>query len=161
MNWWWATSAGRSAAATDAWGVLDVGRGRWPHEIRWNWGGGAGRSGDHVVGLQIGAKWTEGTGFTENGVIVDGRLSKIGRELQWDYEWDDPMQPWHVVDPDGQIDITLTPRFDKHSSVGDDTFGSETHQVFGTWSGTVRSDDGLTLSFTDVQGFAEEARQRW
>ena len=28
--------------AGEAWGVLDVGRGRWPHETRWNWGGGAG-----------------------------------------------------------------------------------------------------------------------
>ncbi|HEY8543735.1 MAG TPA: DUF2804 family protein, partial [Acidimicrobiales bacterium] len=28
----------------DAWGVLDVGRGRWPREITWNWGGGAGRA---------------------------------------------------------------------------------------------------------------------
>ncbi|MDP1792785.1 MAG: DUF2804 family protein, partial [Acidimicrobiales bacterium] len=26
----------------DAWGVLDVGRGRWPAEVVWNWGGGAG-----------------------------------------------------------------------------------------------------------------------
>ena len=33
----------------------------------------------------------------------------------WDYDWDDPMQPWHVVDPGGQLDIVLTPRFDKHS----------------------------------------------
>src|SRR3954468_14737344 len=30
-------------AAGDAWGVLDVGRGRRPPDIRWNWGGGAGR----------------------------------------------------------------------------------------------------------------------
>ena len=61
--------AGRSAGptGTEAWGVLDVGRGRWPHEIAWNWGGGAGRAGDHIVGLQFGAKWTEGSGFTENG----------------------------------------------------------------------------------------------
>jgi hypothetical protein len=150
-----------NAEQGDAWGVLDVGRGRWPHEIRWNWGGGAGRSGDHVVGLQFGAKWTEGTGFTENGVIVDGRLSKIGRELQWDYDWDEPMQLWRVVDPDGQIDVTLTPRFDKHSKIGDGTFGSETHQVFGTWSGTVRTDDGIQIDLTDAQGFAEEARQLW
>ena len=58
---------GRRHRTGDAWGVLDVGRGRWPTEIAWNWGGGAGRSGEHVVGLQFGAKWTEGTGFTENG----------------------------------------------------------------------------------------------
>jgi hypothetical protein len=148
-------------AAADAWGVLDVGRGRWPSEVAWNWGGGAGRADDHVVGLQFGAKWTEGSGHTENGVIVDGRLSKIGRELRWDYDWDDPMRPWRVVDPGGQLDVVLTPRFDKHSHVDGGEFGSETHQVFGTWSGRLCTDDGLELSFDDLQGFAEEARQRW
>lgn len=149
--------------AGDAWGVLDVGRGRWPSEIRWNWGGGAGRArgGQHVVGIQVGAKWTEGTGYTENGLIVDGRLSKVGRELRWDYDWDEPMAPWHVVDPDGQLDLVLTPRFDKHTEVGDGERGSETHQVFGTWSGPIRTDDGLELELDGVQGFAEEARQVW
>lgn len=145
----------------ESWGVLDVGRGRWPSEIAWNWGGGAGRSGDHVVGVQIGAKWTEGTGFTENGVIVDGRLTKLGAELRWEYDWDDPMAPWHVEDPGGQLDIVLTPRFDKHSKLEGREQGSETHQVFGTWSGRLRTDDGLELELDGLQGFAEEARQRW
>jgi hypothetical protein len=145
----------------ESWGVLDVGRGRWPHEIAWNWGGGAGRSGEHVVGLQIGAKWTEGTGFTENGVIVDGRLTKLGSELRWDYDWDAPMEPWHVEDPGGQLEIVLTPRFDKHSRMEGGEHSSETHQVFGTWSGRLRTDDGLELGLDGLQGFAEEARQRW
>jgi hypothetical protein len=144
----------------ESWGVLDVGRGRWPAEIRWNWGGGAGRSGGHVVGLQFGAKWTEGSGFTENGLIVDGRLSKLGRELRWDYDWAEPMKPWRITDPGGQLDVVLTPRFDKHSKLGGDD-GSETHQVFGTWSGRLLSDDGLALDLEGLQGFAEEARQRW
>jgi hypothetical protein len=146
----------------EAWGVLDVGRGRWPARIAWNWGGGAGRYGDHVVGLQVGGKWTEGTGFTENGVVVDGRLTKLGSELLWDYDWDHPMRPWRVVDPGGQLDVVLTPRFDKHTNVeaGPD-LGSETHQVFGTWSGRLLSDDGLALEVAGLQGFAEEARQRW
>jgi hypothetical protein len=160
------TVAGRrrdigARAGAEAWGVLDVGRGRWPHEITWNWGGGAGRCGDHVVGLQIGAKWTAGSGFTENGVIVDGRLTKIGAELDWDYDWDQPMRPWHVVDPGGGLDITLQPRFDKHTKTGAGEYSSETHQVFGTWSGALRTDDGRELEFRDLQGFAEEARQRW
>ena len=147
---------------SDAWGVLDVGRGRWPARINWNWGGGAGRRGRHVVGLQFGAKWTAGTGFTENGVIVDGRLSKIGNELRWEYDWDDPMQPWHVVDPGGQLDLVLTPRFDKHSKIDASAdLGSETHQVFGTWRGRIVTDDGLALEVEALQGFAEEARQRW
>lgn len=148
--------------AGDAWGVLDVGRGRWPSTIRWNWGGGAGQAGDHVVGLQFGAKWTEGTGFTENGVVVDGRLTKIGRELTWDYDWDDPLQPWRISDQEGQLDVVLSPRYDKHSKVGGEAgFGSETHQVFGSFSGSVRTDEGSTITFEGLQGFAEEARQRW
>jgi hypothetical protein len=146
----------------DAWGVLDVGRGRWPARINWNWGGGAGRCGEHVVGLQFGAKWTAGTGFTENGLIVDGRLHKLGNELAWEYEWDEPLAPWRVTDPGGQLDVVLEPRFDKHSKVdASEDLGSETHQVFGTWSGRLLTDDGLALDLAGLQGFAEEARQRW
>jgi len=146
----------------DAWGVLDVGRGRWPHAVTWNWGGGAGRADGHVVGLQFGAKWTAGTGATENGVCLDGRLSKIGRELEWDYSWDRPLDPWRVVDPGGQLDVTLTPRYDKVTRVDVSTeLSSHVHQVFGTWSGYVVSDAGERVSFDSLVGFAEEARQRW
>ena len=62
------------------------------------------------------------------------------------------MQPWHVVDPGGQLDMVLTPRFDKHSEVDAGEFGSETHQVFGTWSGRLRTDDGLELEFDGTPG---------
>lgn len=145
-----------------AWGVLDVGRGRWPFSIRWNWGGGAGRaSTGEVVGIQVGAKWTEGTGFTENAITVDGRLHKIGRELRWSYDWDRPMAPWRVVDPGGAIDLTLTPRLDRHSRTNALVLRTEVHQVFGTWAGMVRGEDGRELHLEGVQGFAEEARNRW
>jgi len=149
------------SGSSDAWGVLDVGRGRWPSEITWNWGGGAGRCGAHVVGLQFGAKWTEGSGYTENGLIVDGRLTKLGRELDWSYDWDDPLSPWRAVDPGGQLDVTLKPRYDKHTKLPGRDQGSETHQVFGTWSGRLRTDDGIEIEIHDIQGFAEEARQEW
>ena len=146
----------------ESWGVLDIGRGRWPFSTRWNWGGGFGYSvSGSRIGIQIGGKWTEGTGFTENGVFVDGRLSKIGRELEWTYDWDDTMKPWRVVDPDGQIDIVMTPRFDKHTKLDLKVMMRETHQVFGTWTGHVVDDDGCRHDVNSVQGFAEECRARW
>ncbi len=145
-----------------AWGVLDVGRGRWPYSINWNWAGGAGHATTgEVVGVQMGGKWTRGTGFTENAVTVDGRLHKIGRELDWDYSWDHPMRPWRVVDPGGAIDLTLTPRFDRHERTNAVVLRNEVHQVFGTWSGTVRCEDGAALRLDGIDGFAEEARNRW
>lgn len=146
----------------DAWGVLDVGRGRWPYSTRWNWGGGAGHSrSGAVVGLQIGAKWTEGTGFTENGVIVDGRVTKIGAELTWDYDWDNPMRPWRVHGPDGSVDLALVPRYDRHSRVNALVLATEVHQVFGSWTGTVTDAAGTVHELDGIQGFAEESRSRW
>ena len=146
----------------EAWGVLDVGRGRWPYRTNWNWGGGAGRSTDGtVVGLQFGGKWTEGTGSTENGLLIDGRLQKIGCELEWDYRWDDPMRPWRVRAPDGSVDVELVARFDKHSRTEAGVMGMEVHQVFGNWSGRVCTDEGPSLELDGIQGFAEESRSRW
>ena len=153
------TSVARSARTRGACSTSAAAAG--PSTRRWNWGGGAGRAGDHVVGLQVGAKWTEGTGHTENGLIVDGRVSKIGRELEWTYDWDAPLEPWHVVDPGGQLDAVLTPRYDKVTDLQGAKRSSQVHQVFGTWTGTCTTDDGETIAFDGLQGFAEEARQHW
>ncbi len=146
-----------------AFGVLDVGRGRWPYRTRWNWGGGAGRTADggHVVGLQLGGKWTVGTGATENGILVDGKLTKIGDELAWDYDWDAPLRPWGVRAPSGEVDLVLTPRYDRHVKVSALLLATEVHQVFGAWTGTVRTDDGAEHRLDGIAGFAEESRSRW
>lgn len=147
-----------------AWGVLDVGRGRWPYSTRWNWGGGGGLAtdGSTVIGLQFGAKWTEGTGFTENGVLVDGRLSKIGAELEWTYDWDHPLHPWRVRHPDGSLDVTLHPVHDRHTKVSAVVLATEVHQVFGRWSGHVTDDaTGTRHEIDGLLGFAEECRNRW
>ena len=85
----------------------------------------------------------------------------MGDELTWDYSWDEPLQPWHVRAPDGSIDVTLAPRHDKHTRIEAGVMGMEVHQVFGTWTGTVRTDDGLEVAVEGIQGFAEESRSRW
>lgn len=154
--------AGPADPGREAWGVLDVGRGRWPYSTRWNWGGGAGRATTGpVVGLQFGARWTEGTGFTENGIIVDGHLTKIGDELVWTYDWDDPMGPWRVHHRDGSLDVTLLPVHDRHTAVNALVLASEVHQVFGRWSGHVTDGDGTVHHVDGLLGFAEESRSRW
>ncbi len=166
--WRFGAGAGAGAGGDDgldgaeAWGVLDVGRGRWPYATRWNWGGGAGRSNDgRVVGLQLGGKWTEGTGFTENGVLVDGVLTKLGEELAWEYDWDQPLRPWRVEAPDGRLHLDFVPRYHKHTKIQAVVLSTETHQVFGTWSGSFVTDEGDRIDFADLQGFAEESRSRW
>lgn len=150
-------------AGPDAWGVLDLGRGVWRYRNRWNWAAAAGTIGTgRVLGLQFGGKWTEGTGFTENALCVDGRLSKLGRELSWDYDWDDPMRPWRLRDPfHGQVDLELRPDHDRWSRTSLGVLSMEVHQCFGTWHGHVVDDDGERHEVDGMDGFAEEARNRW
>ena len=146
----------------DAWGTIDIGRGRWPYNTRWNWGGGAGTSVDgQRVAIQLGGKWTEGTGFTENGVFINGKLHKIGEELSWDYSWDEPMKPWRVHSADESLDVTLTPVYDRHDNTNLGLVVRQVHQVFGHWSGTVPDGPSSTTKVQNILGFAEESRARW
>lgn len=62
---------------------------------------------------------------------------------------------------EGQIDAVLTPRHDKHSVINAKLMRRETHQVFGTWQGSVVDDAGRRFEFSGMQGFAEESRARW
>jgi hypothetical protein len=146
----------------DAWGILDIGRGRWPYRTRWNWGGGSAfADSGELVGLQIGGKWTDGTGFTENGVIIEGRLVKIGEDLEWTYDWANPLDPWRVRNADGTLDVTLAPLHDRHARLNLGLLMNEVHQVFGHWAGRVPNGNCGSLSITNMLGFAEEARSRW
>lgn len=138
------------------WAVLDHGRGKWPYDTTWNWGSAAGRSNGHIIGLQFGGKWTEGTGMTENALCVDGRVTKIDQELEWTYS--DWLGPWTVQ---GQaVDVTFTPRFERAARTNAGIIFTEVHQCFGTWHGVVRA-DGDEFAVDGLRGFAEEARMRW
>jgi hypothetical protein len=149
-----------TVGATEDFAVQDLGRGIWPYSNRWNWGAASGRSVDgRLVGLQFGGKWTEGTGYTENALCVDGRLTKIHDELEWTYSWDDPMQPWHVGGE--AVDVTLTPTFDRYDDTDLKVLKMEVHQCFGTWSGIIRDEWGAIIAIDAIHGFAEEARNRW
>ncbi|WP_280500017.1 DUF2804 domain-containing protein [Nocardia farcinica] len=145
-----------------AFGTLDLGRGVWKYRNRWNWAAASGVAVDgRTVGLQFGGTWTAGTGYTENGLCVDGRLTKIGEELEWSYDWDHPMRPWRVRDRAGRVDVVLTPDHDRYARTGAGLIAMEVHQCFGRWSGTIVDEGGARLELREVIGFAEEARNRW
>ncbi|WP_261765574.1 DUF2804 domain-containing protein [Actinotalea fermentans] len=147
---------------TDAWGVLDHGRGRWPYSMTWNWGAGSGRVDGHVVGVQVGGRWTDGTGSTENALLLDGRLHKNGDELVWEYDHADWLAPWRVHDRDrARVDLTFHPFHERVARTNLLVVAGETHQCFGTWTGWMTTDAGERITVDGVEGWAEEARNRW
>lgn len=141
--------------AADSFAVLDHGRGRWPYRITWNWAAGCapGRA------LQLGGRWTDGTGSTENALFVDGRLHKIGQDLAWEYDRGDWSAPWRIHGD--RVDVRFTPFHVKASGTNLGVVASSTHQCFGHFEGWASTDDGTRVDLTDLTGWAEEARQRW
>lgn len=141
-----------------AFATLDHGRGRWPYDVRWNWGAGSGMVGRRRLGIQVGGQWTTGTGSVENALFVSGRMHKISQELLWDYTPSDWMRPWRVTGEG--VDLLFTPFHLKESRTDVKVFASTTRQCFGHWSGAVDTVHG-TVEFDELTGWAEDVHNRW
>src|SRR5690606_4150807 len=131
----------------------------WPYEIAWNWGAGSGCSGGRVIGVQVGAKWTAGTGVSENAFVVDGRMHKIHGQTEWIYDLDEWRTPWRVTG--GGLDATFTPFHNKQSRTNLGVITARTDQCFGEWAGAFTTETGERIEFTGITGWAEEVHNRW
>lgn len=140
---------------------LDFGRGIWPYAISWNWGAFTAKSNEHTIGFNMGDKWTDGTGITENSVCIDGKLYKIQEELNLDYDPNNFMKPWIVTGKlSDSVQLTFTPFYERVAKSNLLIIQSEVHQCFGKYSGTIKA-DGNIYQITDAIGWAEEHKARW
>lgn len=142
---------------------LDYGRGVWPEHTLWNWGSASGEQNGRLVGLNLGGRWTDGTGMTENGLCVDGVLTKLSEDLSLDYDRSDLMKPWRVrTTVTDRVDLTFEPEFERVSENGsrNATFVS-THQVFGAYSGIITPDGSAPIELRDLFGWIEDHEARW
>jgi hypothetical protein len=144
-------------------GCLDYGRGVWPEHTLWNWGAASGIKDGRTIGLNLGGQWTDGTGMTENGICVDGRLTKISEDLIFDYDRDARMQPWHVRTPvSDRIALRFDPEFERVSETGRrDGWYTSAHQMFGRYSGRITPDVGAPIELADLFGWIEDHDARW
>ncbi|MDQ3157972.1 MAG: DUF2804 domain-containing protein [Actinomycetota bacterium] len=143
----------------DAFAVLDRGRGKWPYKMSWNWAAGSGIVDGKRIGLQMGGRWTKGTGVADNGLFVDGHLSYWDDELEWTYSLAKKSSPWRVQ---GQnVDATLTPFHRRHASTNYGIVATSAYQAFGVWSGSAVDDEGTSHSLDGLTGWAEQAHNRW
>lgn len=149
--------AGRSFA------VLDYGRGVWKFRTFWNWGAGSATLPDgRTLGLNLGGGWTDGTGMTENGLTLAGRLHKVHEDLEFSYDPRDFMQPWLVRSVgSARVELTLTPFFERVAKTDLLLLKSEVHQVFGRYNGTVVAGDGEVIEVRDMIGWVEQQDARW
>ena len=141
--------------------VQDFGRGLWPYRSFWNWGVATGVQDGVRIGVNVGGRWTTGTGVNENGLLVDGRLHKIMEDVRWEYDPEDWMRPWRVRAPhSGMVDLTLEPIVAHRTRTSLGVLSTGGVCCFGRWHGTIRA-GGDTIGVRDLVGWAEEFAHRW
>ena len=147
----------------DTFACLDFGRGIWPFECFWNWSSFSTRLPDgRTVGVNLGAGWTDGTGMNENGLCIDGRLTKLSEDVAFDYDPEDFMTPWHLhTTATDRVNLTFTPFFERHAKTNALIIYSEVHQMFGKFQGTLRGDEGETITIDGPIGWAEDHNAKW
>jgi len=142
-------------------GVLDWGRGAWPHDVRWEWGHFTGMTDGRMVGINLGTVFADDSHGTADALIVDGVLHKISRS-EWDYDLDDLMAPWRFTSTDERIDLTLTPDFDDSTTLSLGPSLTLTRwKVHGEMHGIAQLDDGSQLQVEGIRGAAEYVEISW
>jgi hypothetical protein len=142
-------------------GVQDWGRGIWPYRSFWNWGVATGWQGDVLLGVNVGARWTTGTGSNENGILWNGRLHKVMEDLRWDYDPVEWRKPWRVrAEHSGALDLVLEPVAAHRPRLNLGVLATGGVCAFGRWRGRVCVEGG-ELAVQGLFGWAEEFAHRW
>lgn len=143
----------------DSFGLLDWGRGVWPFHNEWYWSNATGRLGEEMFGFNLGCGFGNSDTASENMLFYQGRSHKLGRvdfTLGKRY-----MDPWHLTDREGRLDLWLTPVYDRTTKVKVLWVNNCCHQMFGEFRGTVVLDSGERLEVKDIVSFAEHAQNNW
>ncbi len=146
---------------TDTLGNLDWGRGIWDYRSFWVWASASGFLSDgRTVGLNLGFGFGDTSKATENALILNGRIHKLG-QVDFQYNSQNFKQPWKMSSPDGRLDLEFTPFVERVAKTNLVVITSEVHQLFGRYRGTVIADDGEVIMIDGLIGWAEEHHARW
>ena len=144
----------------EAWGVLDWGRGRWTYQNTWYWASLSALVENIPFGLNLGYGFSDRSPASENAIFYNYKIEKL-TEVQFHLNRENLMDPWHINDKEGKLDLLFEPIVDRSSKTDFALIKSIQHQLFGTYSGTCILHDGTKLEIEGLLGFAEEVFNRW
>jgi len=159
----WVDYAGQRFELTPetALGNLDWGRGVWEYASHWVWASASGFLADkRRIGLNLGYGFGDTSAASENCVILEGKVHKLGK-VDFTFDPSDYKKPWRMVSPDGRLELVFTPFFERVAKTDALVIKSEVHQMFGRYNGWAITDAGEKLEIKDLIGWAEEHYAKW
>jgi hypothetical protein len=140
---------------------LDWGRGVWQYNSFWNWASASGYLPDgRTIGLNLGTGFGDTSQATENCLVLDGKIHKLDT-VKFTYNALNYASPWQFTDSEGRLQLEFIPFKERLARTNLLLIFSEVHQMFGRYTGWVKSDKGEHLAINDLIGFAEEHHARW
>jgi len=143
----------------NAWGIFDWNRSIRPRIDISYWATACGASDGRLIGFSVANGLIDSTAGTENAFFADGRLHKLDQvTFQLPPSW---LSPWHFSSNDRRLEMVFTPQQERTDRRQMLFFSMSRRQVYGSFSGTAVLDDGSTLDFNNITGFAERCRTRF
>jgi len=143
-----------------AWGIHD-----WKREVRhrWDiryWASACGIADGRLVGFSIGYDSADSSNGTENAFFLDGLVHKLD-QVTFHIPPSNWLDPWKFTSNDNRLEMAFLP-FEEQKEYRRFVFHSvKCRQVCGTFSGRVILDDGSSIAFWNITGFAERRRTRF
>ena len=109
----------------NSFGLLDWGRGVWTRDNTWYWAVAQGWQDGRRFGLNLGYGFGDTSAASENMVFIDGAAHKLhrvdfgipektgGAHAKKTADRYQLMQPWHMTDDEGRLDLVFTPLLDR------------------------------------------------
>ncbi len=145
--------------APDALGLLDWTASTPPRTTTWNWAAAVGKTGDgRVAAINFSRGLVLGS-YTQNAVWIDGKPFMPGYVL-FDYDREDILgKPWNLHTADRSLDLVFEPAAERFEDIDFKLVASRLHQPFGTYKGTVHTDEGPVE--LELFGFCEDHYAKW
>lgn len=145
----------------NSFGTLDWGVGVWPYNSEWIWGSFSTMLSDgRTIGINLGDKIGNNPHVTDNAIILDGKLNKIGK-VDFAYDPSHLENEWEINSQDSSLNLSFKPFLVRLAKTDLKVISSFLHQVFGYYSGTLKSESGELIKIENVLGWIEEHKAKW
>ena len=148
----------------DAVGVLDWGRGVWTYSNTWYWSSLNAVQDGHYIGFNLGYGFGDTSAASENMFFYDSKAYKLN-DVEFNIPKDEKgnhlfKEDWTFTSKKGDINLKFHPIIDRYSNTNALIIQSNQHQVFGYFSGTIKTKDQV-YELNNLLGFAEMVKNRW
>ena len=111
------------------------------------------------IGLNLGAKYTDGTGVNENGIKIDDTVYKLDDDVAFNYDKENNKWIIKSVKSD-EVDLEFTPIIYNNKVNNIIIFKSKSKQFVGYLNGVVML-KGKEIKFNNTIGWCEDHFAKW